>query len=424
MIAAIHPGTVSGCVTAPPSKSMTHRALLCAGLAKGQSRVHNLDLSLDVQATLGAVVQLGAEVCVQGNWADIVGKGGLGTLTRPVNCHESGSTLRFLIPLLSLTGQQVEFIGGGRLFQRPLQVYQKIFEAQKHLFVQNERGLTIRGRLMPGEYHVPGNVSSQFITGLMMALPMLEKPSIIRIKPPFESRPYVEMTRRVLAEFGVQVLWDPQNDHLLRIPAQQIYRNRDWTVEGDYSQAAFFAVLGAVCGDVRIRNLWQDSCQGDGAILDILARCGAVFAREGDEVVFEKSQLTATQIDLAQCPDLGPILMVLALFCKGTTEICNAGRLRLKESDRIDAMQKELAKFGARVQVEGECVRICGCTLHRPDEPLNGHNDHRVVMSLAIAAVAAGCEVSIDGAQAVEKSWPHFFEVLRTLGTDVEENNP
>lgn len=421
MIAVIHPGTVSGCVTAPPSKSISHRALLCAGLAKGQSRVRNLDLSLDVQATLGALAQLGAEVRIQENWADIVGRGSFGALTKPVNCHESASTLRFLIPLLSLRGQQVEFIGQGRLFQRPLQIYKNIFEAQKQLFIQDERGLTIQGKLMPGEYRVPGNVSSQFITGLMMALPLLEKPSTIYVVPPFESMPYVEMTRRVLKEFGVQVMWDQSKHPRLHIPAQQVYQNHDWTIEGDYSQAAFFAVLGAVCGGIRVRDLKPDSCQGDAVILQILNRCGAQFIREDESVTFERSSLTATKIDLAQCPDLGPVLMVLALFCKGTTEICNAGRLRLKESDRLAAMQQELEKFGAQIQLQGDRVLIFGGSLHKPLEPLNGHNDHRVVMSLAVAAIAADCDVAIVGAQAVQKSWPGFFQVLRTLGTDVDE---
>ncbi len=424
MIAVLHPGRVSGCAATPPSKSIAHRALLCAGLARGLSRVRNLDLSQDVKATLGAVSGIGAKVTVRGSRADIVGKGGLGTLTRPVDCNESGSTLRFLIPLLSLTGQRVEFTGKAQLFQRPLGVYRKIFEEQKLLFACSDRGLTVQGRLAPGSYQIPGNVSSQFITGLMLALPLLEKPSTIRVVPPFESRPYVEMTRRVLQEFGVQVTWDARDENLLHIPAPQYYHNRDWTVEGDYSQAAFFAVLGAVCGGVSVQGLSPDSSQGDRVILDILARCGARFTRQGDTVEFEKSSLTATRIDLAQCPDLGPVLMVLGLFCSGTTEICNAGRLRMKESDRIAAMQQELAKFGAQMRVEEDTVYITGGPLQKPQEPLSGHNDHRVVMSLAAAAVAAGCDVSISGAEAVEKSWPRFFEVLRALGTDVQKTDP
>lgn len=419
MIANIHPGALAGCITAPPSKSMAHRAVLAAGLARGQSRIYNLSYSQDVKATLAAVAQMGAKLRLQGSWADVVGRGGFATLLHPVDCGESGSTLRFLIPVLSLTGQQVQFTGRGRLFERPQTVYQQLFDAQGLLFVHTPQGITLKGRLAPGNYLVPGNVSSQFISGLLFALPLMHRASTLRIAAPFESRPYVDMTLAALADFGVTAQWDSEEPDLLHIPAPQRYRNRDYTVEGDYSQGAFFAVLGAVCGGVRVRGLRPDSLQGDAAILDILQRCGAVFTRQGDEVAFEKSQLTATQIDLAPCPDLGPILMVLGMFCQGETVLYNAGRLRLKESDRIAAMQQELAKFGAKITAQGGTVTVPGCQTVLPGR-LCGHNDHRVVMSLAVAALAGGWRASIQGAEAVAKSWPDFFEVLKTLGAGVE----
>ena len=414
------PGGVSGCVTTPPSKSITHRAVLAAALARGESRVRNLDFSQDVQATLGAAAQIGADLYIEENWVDVCSKGSLEAPDRPIQCGESASTLRFLIPLLSLTGQPVEFAGKEGLFRRPMEVYQKIFRAQGHRFEHSSRGLRLQGALLPGEYNVRGDVSSQFISGLMLALPLLGQPSTIRVLPPFQSRPYVEMTRMVLGEFGVQEFWDAQDPSLLHIPAPQYYSPRDCTVEGDYSQAAFFAVLGAIRGGVRLRGLRPDSRQGDAAILDILARCGAHYAWDGKDILFEKSPLHAVSVDLTSCPDLGPILMVLALFCQGTTVICNAQRLRYKESDRIAAMQQELEKFGGRVQADGGTITVEGCVLHQP-ALLLGHGDHRVVMSLAIAAAAAGLPTRISGAEAVRKSWPGFFQVLQTLGIGVRE---
>lgn len=405
--------------TAPPSKSMAHRAVLGAGLATGLSRIYNLAMSQDIRATLGAVRQFGAKVRPTDRFVDIEGRGGFATILRPVDCGESGSTLRFLIPILSLTGQQVEFTGRGRLFARPMEVYQDIFDSQGLLFSQTSQGIVIKGRLAPGEYRVRGDVSSQFISGLLFALPLLHKASTLEILPPFESRSYVELTLAALRQFGVRAEWDPEKENTLAVPGGQRYHNREYTVEGDYSQAAFFAVLGAVRGGVTIRGLAPDSGQGDAAILAILERCGARFTRRGDAVTFEKSELSATGIDLADCPDLGPILMVLGLFCEGETVIRNAGRLRIKESDRIASMQEELQKFGGKLSSEGDTVTVQGGPLVIPGR-LYGHNDHRVVMALAIAAAAAGYPAEISGAQAVAKSWPEFFAVLQQSGQEIE----
>ena len=426
MEVTIRPGTLgeqNAVITAPPSKSMAHRAVLCAGLAQGLSRIYNLEYSQDIQATLSGVGQGCAKVSCEGSSARIEGHGGFATLVKPIYCGESGSTLRFFIPVFSLTGQKVRFTGAGRLFARPMGVYQQIFEKQRLEFIQTSQDITIKGSLCPGEYEVAGNVSSQFISGLLFALPLLEKPSKIRIPPPFESRSYVELTLGVLHDFGVQAEWSREEPDTLLIPGGQCYHNCDYTVEGDYSQAAFFAVLGALKGGITVNGLRPDSRQGDAAILEILGRCGAKFDRFGDSVRFEKSQLTATEIDLADCPDLGPVLMVLGCFCEGRTHIANAGRLRLKESDRIAAMQEELAKFGAKITSTENDVYIEGGNALCTPAKLHGHNDHRVVMSLAVCAMGAGLNATIDDAQAVRKSWPEFFAVLRKTGVEVESEN-
>lgn len=425
MQVTVRPGTLgskSTVIAAPPSKSMAHRAVLCAGLAKGLSRIHHLEYSQDISATLAGVAQGCAAVHCEGDTARIEGYGGFATMIRPVFCGESGSTLRFFIPVFSLTGQKVCFTGAGRLFARPMGVYKTIFEGQRLDFVQTEQDITIRGSLCPGEYEVPGNVSSQFISGLLFALPLLHRDSRIRILPPFESRSYVELTLAVMQDFGVKVQWSRQEPDTLLIPGGQCYRNRDYTVEGDYSQAAFFAVLGALRGGITVTGLRPDSRQGDRAILDILRNCGAKFTQKGDSVSFEKSTLSAADIDLADCPDLGPVLMVLGCFCKGRTHIANAGRLRLKESDRIDAMEAELAKFGARISSTENDIYIEGGPLQAPGL-LQGHNDHRVVMSLAVCALGAGLTAVIDDAQAVRKSWPDFFGVLEQTGAQTEAEN-
>ena len=413
-----HP--VGGTIAAPPSKSMAHRAVLCAALAEGRSRITNLEFSKDISATLSAAGQLCAAVDTGADEAVVEGLGHFLPLSAPVDCCESGSTLRFLIPIASLTGQPVTFTGRGRLMERPQSVYEALYREQNLRFERSAAGLTVEGALSPGDYRLAGDVSSQFISGLLFALPLLPGDSTLHLLPPVESRSYIDMTRAGQAAFGVHSRW--LDATTLAVPGGQQYRPCGYTVEGDYSQAAFPAVLGAVCGGVTITGLAPDTLQGDAVILDILRRCGAVFTRTGDRVTFEKAPLRGVDIDLADCPDLGPVLMVLGLLCEGTTVIRNAGRLRLKESDRIAAMEAELRAVGGIVESEGGTITVQGCAdrLHYPAAPLCGHNDHRVVMSLAVLALATGLSLTVDGAEAVQKSWPNFFEAIRPLGAEVE----
>ena len=322
------PGGIGGVIAAPPSKSMAHRAVLCAALAVGRSHITHLEFSKDISATLSAAAQLCAAVDTGADDATVQGLGHFLPLTAPVDCCESGSTLRFLIPIASLTGQPVTFTGRGRLMERPQSVYETLYREQNLRFEQSPAGLTVEGALTPGDYRLAGNVSSQFISGLLFALPLLPGDSQLHLIPPVESR--------------------------------------------SYSQAAFPAVLGAVCGGVTITGLAPDTLQGDAAILDILRRCGAVFTRTGDSITFAKAPLHGVDIDLADCPDLGPVLMVLGLLCKGTTVIRNAQRLRLKESDRIAAMEAELRACGGVLESDGGTITVQGCAerLHAPAAPL------------------------------------------------------
>ena len=419
MTAQIRPGPApAGTLAAPPSKSMAHRAVLCAALADGESRLTGLAHSQDIDATLAAAAALGAQVEAGESWARIAGAAPLQAPAAPVDCCESGSTLRFLIPLAALTGRPVAFTGRGRLMQRPQSVYQELFASQGLRFEQEGDTLTVAGPLRPGCFSLAGDVSSQFISGLLFALPLLDGDSRLRLKPPVESRSYIEMTRAAQSRFGVASAW--LDEYTLAVPGGQAYRPRDMAIEGDWSQAAFPAALGVLAGDVTVTGLEPGTLQGDAVILDILRRCGGRAEAVPGGVRFQKSALHGTKIDLADCPDLGPILMALGLLCEGETVITNAGRLRLKESDRIAAMEQELRKLGGQIESDGGTVTVRRSALHAPAGPLWGHNDHRVVMSLTVLAAAAGLPVQIDGAEAVAKSWPGFFAAVRQLGVEVQ----
>lgn len=414
-------GTSNGIVTVPPSKSMAHRAILAAALAKGTSRITNVAYSEDILATISAVTQLGAEVEQKENEVIIRGAEDLSAFPGgEVFCNESGSTLRFLLPIFSISGKGATFTGKNRLLFRPQTVYEELFLARGYTFCHQLDRLTVRGPLTSGTFELDGGVSSQFITGLLFALPLLSGDSVIRVLPPFESRSYVDLTIEALADFGIKI--NTRGNEFF-IPGGQTYTPCDYKVEGDYSQAAFFAVLGAAASPLTLGGLKENSAQGDRVVLDILKACGAGVTQTPEGVCISPSPLTAQPIDLADCPDLGPILMVLGALCEGETVLTNAGRLRLKESDRIAAMEEELTKFGVDISSQNDEIYIRGKALgdYETKVPLCGHKDHRVVMSLAVLASLCKTPVEIEGAQAVAKSFPNFFEVLQSIGIGVEQ---
>lgn len=418
MRAVLYPSALSGRVQAPPSKSMAHRALICAGLARGESRIEGVLPSEDMEATLRGLAALGATVRHVGTTAHIEGGGQFPLAPEPVDCGESGSTLRFLLPLFALSGAPARLVGRGRLPRRPLGPYADIFRAQGLSFCQDEAGVSLCGPLRPGLFQLPGDVSSQFLSGLLFALPLLSGDSEIRIRPPFESRSYVALTLDALSSFGVCAAF--VDDHTLRVAGGQSYTPHPaYQVEGDYSQAAFFMLAGAVLGGVSVGGLRTDSRQGDRAMEDILARCGVAANRAAGVYTPWANGLRATEIDLSDCPDLGPALMALGLFCQGETVIRNAGRLRLKESDRIAAMEAELSKLGGRLHSDRDTVYIQGGPLHA-GPALASHGDHRIAMALAMAVLCAGLHAEIEGAEAVNKSYPGFFQDLVAIGGRVE----
>lgn len=399
MIVTIQPGRATGYVTVPSSKSMAHRLLICAGLSQGVSHIGGIDLNEDILATIECLRALGAECSVDGDTVTVHGVDM--KCTKPMeilSCHESGSTLRFFIPLALLCGEKVSFTGTEKLLSRPLNIYAELCAERGFTFTQNVSYVDVQGNLAADTYTVPGDISSQFITGLLLALPMVEGDSVISITPPVESRGYIDLTLQAMASFGVHASW--KDEYTLVIPGGQQYHAADMYAEGDYSGAAFFAALHALGGDVDIGGLNPDSLQGD-----------KVYTEH-----FQSLCYGCPTIDIANCPDLGPILFAVAAARNGAT-FTGTRRLKIKESDRAAAMAEELSAFGTEVTVEENSVVVVPKAFHAPTRVLYGHNDHRIVMSLAVLLTLTGG--TIEGAEAVSKSFPEFFEKLKTLNIDV-----
>jgi 3-phosphoshikimate 1-carboxyvinyltransferase len=315
-----------------------------------------------------------------------------------LSCRECGSTLRFMVPVCLMSGQKNTLTGSEILLKRPLGVYEEICRDQGLTFTKEGSLLTVEGRLRAGDYVVPGNISSQFISGLLFSLPLCEGDSRILITPPLESRPYIDLTLEALHTFGICAEWT--DERTLRIPGGQTYQPATCTVEGDYSGAAFFEALNLLGGAVQVDGLRPDSLQGDMAYIRY----------------YEMLEKGTPTIHLGNCPDLAPILMAVAAAKNGAV-FCGTRRLRIKESDRGAAMAEELAKFGTDVELHDDSIVVFPLDFHAPDAPLAGHNDHRIVMALSTLLTKTGGV--IEGAEAVAKSLPEYFDMLGTLGVEV-----
>ena len=380
----ITPQKLSGVVTPPASKSMAHRAVLAMALADRQGILSNLSDSQDIQATKRCVESLKAP--------------------RPdgelpfLDCGESGSTLRFLIPIaLAVAGGGV-FTGHGRLMERPQQPYFDIFDEKGIFYEQKDDVLTIQGTLTPGVYRLPGNVSSQFVTGLLYALPLLTGDSTIKITTPLESSGYVDMTLDMLEKFGISV--ENQNYETFRVPGNQTYQARDIAVESDWSQAGFWYAANFLDNHVSIQGLDPSSTQGDRMVASLYWK----LAKPGD-----------VDIDVSGCPDLLPPLAVMAAIRQGTTCFVNAARLRIKESDRLATVHHLLTALGGQAEEGPDSLTVHGVSAFTGGT-VDGANDHRIVMAAAIAATRANAPVTILGAEAVNKSYPSFWDDYKRLG--------
>lgn len=411
------PARLTGTVTIPPSKSAAHRAMLCAALAEGRSILSPIELSNDMKATLGAIAALGARTSLSGDTLTIDGIGGhLGRAENepvPVNCLESGSTLRFIIPIACAAGVNGTFIGEGTLVTRPVGLYRALLP-QAGVQCESDGGLpmTCRGRLRAGHYEMPGDVSSQFITGMLMALPLCEGDSSITLTTPLQSSAYVDMTICCMADFGVTV---ERTADGWRITGGQRYQARRYTVEGDWSHAGFFLAAGALGSQLTLRGLRMDSVQGDRAALALFRAFGAQITVDGDGIHVRQGTLRGQHIDASQIPDLVPCLALCAARCEGTTVIDHAERLRIKESDRLTSTAAMIRSLGGRVEELPDGLRIEGVKQFTGGT-VDGFRDHRIVMSAAIGALSAADDVLITTPDSVNKSYPSFFDVYHTLG--------
>lgn len=402
----IIPKKLCGRVEVPPSKSVAHRMIIAAALSEGTSEITNLSPSVDILSTMDCMRALGADISFKNNTAVIEGvakKPGKAVL----NCNESGSTMRFLIPVACALGVNAEFIGSGKLPQRPITPYVEEFPKHGITFDFEEAGASlpcsVSGKLKAGRFEIDGGLSSQFITGLLLALPLLDGDSEIVLTSALNSKPYVDITLGVLRDFGVEVT---ETETGFSIGGNQRFKAFSGRVEGDYSQAAFFRAANSLGSKLEILGLADNSLQGDRVIMEICDR-------------FDKTR-EPFEIDGSDIPDLVPILTVLACFCRGTSRITNVARLRFKESDRLNVPAECLNAIGGKVKVGEDYLEIEGVETLRGGE-INGHNDHRIPMSLAIAATMCENPLVIRGAECVSKSFPDFFDVYRALGGDAEE---
>lgn len=397
----IEKGIARGSVKAPPSKSMAHRLLICAAMSEGVSTVRDVSSCEDVAATLDCMASMGIRAEKNGNDVTVWGKDPKDIKpTSSLFCKESGSTLRFLLPISLISGRTTMFLGDAGLMRRPMNVYEDLCKDKGMVYLADGESITVRGPLKPGEFSVVGNISSQFISGLIFALPNLDGDSRIRITPPIESRSYIDLTLDALRMFGIEARWE--NEYTVFIKGNQKYTPTDVRVEGDYSGAAFPDALNLFGSEVCVEGLNPDSIQGD-----------SIYKK-----YYSMLDCGIPTIGIGDCPDLGPILFaVAAAKCGGV--FSGTKRLKIKESDRAAAMAEELKKFGSSVSVYDDKVVIYPKSFHAPTEPLNGHGDHRIVMALAIISTVTGAE--IEGAEAINKSYPDFFSDLKSLGIGVIE---
>lgn len=388
---------LKGNIEAPPSKSMAHRYLIGAALSGEECTLSGVDYSEDILATLDCLQALGAEVTVNGDTVTIHPKNFMKAHSPVLECRESGSTLRFLIPLALCLGSEVVFRGSTRLLERPLSVYEELCKENGFLFQKNEDSVTVYGNFKSGTYQITGDISSQFITGILFALVYRNEDAKIEIIPPFESRSYVNLTVSALQSFGADVTFT--DEYTIAVKPSKLH-GFSGRIEGDYSNAAFLDSFNLLGSDVTVNNLREDSLQGDRVYKEY----------------FRKLDTGTPTLDISDCPDLGPILFALAALKNGAT-FTGTDRLKVKESDRSMAMHEELSKLGGGLLFGDNMITVPKQELTCDGTVLSGHNDHRIVMAISVILSQIGGE--LEGIEAVRKSYPNFFNDMKSLGAEV-----
>lgn len=415
----IQPCNLSGEITIPPSKSISHRAIICAALSRGICKIKNVMLSDDVQATINAISALGASCNLSDDVLTVDGRNMLAVENAIIDCDESASTLRFLIPVAATEGVNVCFIGKGKLPSRPIGIYlQCLPKKGVTCECKNCLPLKIKGKLQPGQFLIPGDVSSQFITGLLMALPVLDGDSEIILTSDLESAGYINVTLSVLEAFGIEI---GKTQHGYYIKGNQSYKPTDFTVEGDWSQASYFIAAATLSKDpntqITIKGLNKNSLQGDKIAIDLFSKFGADIKFVGDDLVVRPGggPIKPIRFDASQAPDIVPTVAFTAMFADGITVICGAYRLKLKECDRLTASSLGINCMGGLSQTESDGIVIFGKNFIKGGI-VESYNDHRMIMAMAVTAVRTNNDVVINHVQHVNKSYPTFFEDFNRLG--------
>lgn len=396
----INPSKLKGKIMAPPSKSMAHRLLICAGLSNGESTVSGISFSKDITATLNCLKALGASYKTENDKIIIKGVNPATYSGKEIlNCNECGSTLRFMIPICLTGSSEIKLTGSPVLMARPLGIYEDIAKNQNLGFNISNDILSVSGPLSAGNYKISGNISSQFVSGLLFSLPLLKEDSTLEIIPPIESKPYIDMTLEALSLFGINI--EEKDENIYFIKGNQSYKSAIVNVEGDYSNAAFLEAFNLIGSEVEVLGLNPESLQGDKAYYEM----------------FYKLKNSFCTFDIADCPDLAPVLFSVAALCHGG-KFTGTKRLKWKECNRGVAMKEELSKCQIKLDIAENEIIVHKGTVKAPTDIISSHNDHRIAMAMTVVLSRVGG--IIDGAEAVNKSYPDFFDNFKKLGGEVE----
>ncbi len=406
----ISKSNVKGCIVAPTSKSALQRHIAAAMLAAGKSTIRFESISEDAEAVLGIAKSLGANVVKVGNTIEI--EGGIKNPLKELYIGESGLGLRMITPVLAATNYPFEIFGRGSLLKRPIDF---VVDTLKSVGVQIEATndslpLKLQGPIKNKRILIDGSVGSQLLTGFLMAAPLLDENITIEVNN-LKSKPYIDLTISILNQYKVKVLHNDYKEFF--IEAGQVYEEGDFYAEGDWSGAAFVLVAAAIAGELTLKGIDNNSTQGDKRIVDVLKSCGALIEEFDNEIFVQKGELNAFEFDATDVPDLFPPLVSLAVNCNGISKIKGVSRLKHKESDRANTLKSEFEKLGANIELDGDLMKVEGTRLK--GAKVHSHNDHRIAMALAIAALRANGDVVIERSESVAKSWPDFFEKLEEI---------
>ncbi|MGN0777508.1 MAG: 3-phosphoshikimate 1-carboxyvinyltransferase [Aristaeellaceae bacterium] len=414
-----YPAQLKGVLAAPASKSEAHRRMICAGLTHATTVLSGFMDSADMAATARCLTALGASLSRQGDQLTLTGWTHTPRYLPSLDCGESGSTLRFFVPIaMAVTGGGV-FRMHGRLGQRPMDVYRDLFVPRGAQWFMGAGAdgaaeLTVRGSLAAGNYLLPGNVSSQFVSGLLFALPLLEADSTLTVQPPVESAGYIRMTVEALEQSGILV--EEMKPFSWRIPGRQTYQANSGSLSGDYSQAAVLLCAGALGHDVTVTGLRTQTTQGDRAVLKHLAALGADITEDETGLTVRGNGLHGATLDMRDCPDIAPVLALTCQLATGESRLTGCGRLRLKECDRLNATVELLNALGGKTHADGDDIVVEGVPSLKGGVTLDSCNDHRMVMLLSLAATLAQEPVTVQGVEALNKSWPDYLAAYAALG--------